>query len=236
MPEVKVTLSANAGVCIEVGEKRIWVDAQYEGADVGFSRMSTALQQQVLDSEAFARPDHIVYTHCHPDHYSRELASISAKRWGSAKLYLPEQELEGQVLLNGDEIQFTDQDLQLRFLRLPHAGPQYADVKLYGLIISVPGSNILLPGDCEVASPVLAKAIGDTKIDLAILDFPWITLRGGRAFVESHIRPDHVLAYHLPFAEDDHNGYRQASSKAAKSMEKDVRLLLEPMQTEIIKI
>ena len=30
MLEVKVTLSANAGVCTEVGEKRIWVDAQYE--------------------------------------------------------------------------------------------------------------------------------------------------------------------------------------------------------------
>ncbi len=236
MPDVKVTLSANAGVCIEVCDKKIWVDALYEGADVGFSRMSTALQQQVLESKAFAFPHHIVYTHCHVDHYSKSLATLAIKRWGSAKRYLPELELEGQVLLTGDEMQFADGELTLRFLRLPHAGAQYADVKLYGLIISVPGCNILLPGDCEVASPVLADAIGDTKIDLAILDFPWVTLRGGRAFVENDIRPDHILAYHLPFAVDDGNGYRQVSSKAAKSMEKDVRLLLEPMQTEIIKI
>ena len=82
----------------------------------------------------------------------------------------------------------------------------------------------------------LARAVGDTRIDLAILDFPWITLRGGRAFLESHIRPTHIVAYHLPFAEDDGNGYRLAAAKAAQRMAGDVRLLLEAMQTEIIKI
>lgn len=236
MPEVKVTLSANAGVCIEVCDKKIWVDALYEGADVGFSKMSIQLQQQVLESSLFASPDHIVYTHCHPDHYSRKLASIATKRWGSAKLYLPEQELEGQVLLNGDEMVVTDGSLTLRFLRLPHEGAQYAHVKHYGLLLSIAGCNILLPGDCALASPALAKAVGNVKIDLAILDFPWITLRGGRAFLEQHIRPDHILAYHLPFAADDGNGYRQAAARAAKVQEQDARLLLEPMQTEIIKI
>lgn len=236
MPDVKVTLSANAGVCIEVSGRKIWVDALYEGADVGFSRMSAALQRQVLESDAFANPDHIVYTHCHVDHYSKTLANLAMKRWGRAKAYLPEQELEGQILLTGDEMRFVDGDLTLRFLLLPHAGAQYAGVKLYGLVISLPGCNILLPGDCEVASPQLAKAIGDTKIDLAIVDFPWITLRGGRAFLEQYVRPDHLIGYHLPFAEDDKNGFRISAAKAVQSMAGDVRLLWEPMQTDTIKI
>lgn len=236
MPDVKVTLSANAGVCIEVSGRKIWVDALYEGADVGFSRMSAALQRQVLESDAFANPDHIVYTHCHVDHYSKTLANLAMKRWGRAKAYLPEQELEGQILLTGDEMRFVDGDLTLRFLRLPHEGAQYAHVKHYGLLLSVPGCNILLPGDCALGSPVLAQAVAGQKIDIAVLDFPWITLRGGRAFLETHIRPTHIVAYHLPFAEDDGNGYRQAAAKAAQRMAGDVRLLLEAMQTEIIKI
>ena len=236
MPDVKVTLSANAGVCIELAGKKIWVDALFSDADVGFSPMSAELAQRVLESDAFANPDHIVITHCHPDHYSRELAAVAAKRWGSAGLYLPEQELESQVLLSGEEMCFADGDLTLRFLRLPHEGAQYAHVKHYGLLLSVPGCNILLPGDCAMANSALARAVGDTRIDLAILDFPWITLRGGRAFLESHIRPTHIVAYHLPFAEDDGNGYRLAAAKAAQRMAGDVRLLLEAMQTEIIKI
>lgn len=235
MPEIQVTLSANAGVCIQIAGKKIWVDALYEGAYVGFSVMPPMLQRQVLESDVFAAPDHIVYTHCHPDHYSRALAQMAKDKWKSAKLFLPEPEMEGQVLLSGDEMCFADGNLTLRFLRLPHEGAQYAHVKHYGLLISANGCNILLPGDCAVASPALEEAIGDTKIDLAILDFPWITLRGGRAFLEKYIRPDHVLAYHLPFAEDDGNGYRLSATKAAQNMGGDVRLLQEPMQTETIK-
>ena len=236
MPEVKITLSANAGVCIQVSGKKIWVDALFGGADVGFSPMSPELADRVLASGAFADPDHICYTHCHPDHYDRQLTAAAMEKWPKAKLYLTEQEFEEQMLISGAEMTFLDGELTLRFVRLPHAGEQYANVKHYGLLISLPGCNILLPGDCEVASPALAEAIGGRKIHLAIVDFPWITLRGGRAFLEQYVQPDHLIAHHLPFAEDDKDGYRVLAAKAAQAMEGDVRLLWEPMQTCTIKI
>ena len=236
MPEVKITLSANAGVCIQAAGKKIWVDALFSGADVGFSPMSPELAQRVLASETFAEPDHIVYTHCHPDHYSRNLAQRAKDKWPTARVYLPEPEIEGQVLLSGNEMCITDGGLTLRFLRLPHEGAQYTHVKHYGLLLTAEGCNILLPGDCALGNPVLAQAVGGQKIHIAVMDFPWITLRSGRAFLEQYVRPDHLIAHHLPFAKDDKNGYRISAAKAAQSMKNDVHLLLEPMQTEIIKI
>lgn len=238
MPHINVTLSANAGVCIEVGGKKIWVDALY--ADVGstFSPLHPHILGQIMSANALGEPDYILYTHCHGDHYSRELTQAAMKRWPKAKVALPQRELDGQVLLSGGEQYIEDGALGLRFIKLPHAGAQYADVALYGLLISVPGCNILLPGDCEVASPALAQAIGEVRIDLAVLDFPWITKRMGREFLQKHIRPAHVLAYHLPFAEDDANGYRASAGRAAEAMGEslDVRLLCDPLQTEQINI
>lgn len=238
MPEVSIALSANAGVSIGIGGRKIWVDALYTDKGDTFSPLRPELCQRLMATEAFTAPDYILYTHCHGDHYSRELTCMAMKKWPGARVFLPEQELEGQILVSGREFRHEIGDLSLRFLKLPHEGAQYADVKHYGLLIGTPGCNILLPGDCQVAASALAQAIGDTKIDVAVLDFPWITLHRGRDFVKEYIRPDHVIAYHLPFAEDDVNGYRLSAGKAADALKKelDVRLLWDPLQEEVINI
>lgn len=235
--QVRVKLGANAGVSIRVGGKNIWVDALFEGVGNTFSHLRPKLRDQIL-SGAFGKPDYIVYTHCHGDHYSRNLTKVAMEKWPDAKVLLPEQELDGQILLTGGECTLTDGALRLRFMKLPHAGEIYADVKLYGLLISTDGCNILLPGDCEVASPALKTAVGDRKIDLAIVDFPWITKRAGKEFLEEQIAPAHLIGYHLPFEEDDGNLFRLSAAKAAQKMGEstDVRLLWNPLQEEEINI
>ena len=69
MAEIKVTLSANAGVSIQFDNCRIWVDALHEDKQPGFSAVSQALLSQLLESEAFSAPDYICVTHDHPDHW-----------------------------------------------------------------------------------------------------------------------------------------------------------------------
>ena len=237
MPQVRVKLGANAGVSIRVGGKNIWVDALFDGVGNTFSHLSPELRNEIL-SGAFGKPDYIVYTHCHGDHYSRKLTQLAMEKWPDAKVLLPRQDFANQTLLTGEDCTLRDGAVQIRFLKLPHAGEIYADVKLYGLLISADGCNILLPGDCEVASPALALAAGDTKIDLAIVDFPWITKRAGKEYLQEHIGADHLIAYHLPFEEDDGSGFRLSAARAAEKYGEtaDVRLLWNPLQEEIINI
>lgn len=232
---VTVTLSANAGVAIELAGQRIWVDALPGQKREGFSALTPALQQRMLKCEAFFYPDHICFTHCHGDHYSRSLTEATRKLWPKAKLYLPEPEFQDQQLIEGQTV--SAGSIRLRFISLPHEGAEFADVKHYGLLISTDGCNILIPGDCAIASPVLEEAIKATTIDLAILDFPWITLGKGRDFLQNTLRAKHILVCHLPFAQDDVNGYRRSAIHAAETLwHPDLRLLLEPMQTEKIEI
>ena len=232
--ELTVTLSANAGVAICGDGCRVWVDAIHDKKVPGFSAVTTQLQQKIPGCDTFKNPEHILFTHCHPDHYSRKLAAAAVEIWPKAKLYLPEQEFDHQVLICGQTCRVSD-DLAFSFVKLSHEGIQYSDVLHYGVILRLRDKNILLAGDCATASPALSQALKDEKIHMAVLNFPWITLKKGVDFVKTYLPEAKLLIYHLPFAEDDINGYRQAAEKAAERMP-NVRLLMEPMQTEKVII
>ena len=224
--KVTVTLSANAGVAIHIGGYRIWVDALHTNKQPGFSAVDISLQRRMLGCEAFANPDLILYTHSHPDHFSEMLTQKALTLWPKATVVLPERRFAGE----GFPIKLGA--LEARFIRLPHEGEQYRDCVHYGIKILVGGKTILIPGDCATAAPALHRAVEGCGVDLALLNFPWLTLKRGQSFVEEIMKPSQILLYHLPFAEDDTCGYRDAARKAVQKWPKgNAMLLCEPLQT-----
>ena len=230
--KVTVTLSANAGVAIHIGRYRIWVDTLHTMKQPGFSAVDIPLQRRMLQCEAFADPDFILYTHCHPDHFSESLTNEAQKLWPKANVMLPELYFDDQILINGDESIHSLDDLTIRFVKLPHEGQQYADCIHYGLLITVSGKTVLIPGDCATGTPELQKVIEGYRIDLALLNFPWVTLKRGQSFVDEVMMPSQIMLYHLPFEKDDTCGYRDAARKAVQKRQKDnAQLLCAPLQT-----
>ena len=223
---MKITLSANAGVCIQVEQHRIWVDALHSQQQPGFSAVSAEMFSKVLGCEEFKDPNYICVTHCHPDHYDAQMVEAAMERYPEAKLCLP----------SVDTPKVECEGFCLEFIRLPHEGAQYANVLHYGILITVEGKHILLPGDCETASATLAQAIGEKQIDLAILNFPWVTLSKGRNFLNQILKPKHTLLCHLPFEADDVSGFRASAQRNAQLMDMDIWLLKEPLQTEEVNI
>lgn len=216
---IRVTLSANAGVAIEIGGIRIWVDALHDVQVPGFSTLRAQRLRQLWTAEAFQSPDVIVYTHCHPDHYSQQLTTEAHLRWPKARLILPQKEFAEQELVSGDEYTAVVEGAVLHFYRLPHESQHYtADVSHYGLTITHGTEAILLPGDCAVVSPALLPLIARQHFRLVLLNFPWITLRKGREFIEQHILADHIIVDHLPFAEDDTEHFRAAAVSEAERL------------------
>ena len=229
MSSCAVTLTVNADVVLEWRSHVIWVDALHAGGALGFSAVSPALWRQMRNM--LPPPDLLCFTHCHPDHYLFSLASEARALWPTAGIALPQRDFDGQIMLKGERIRLSGGGITLEFLRLPHEGLDNGDTPHYGLLLSDGAFRILIPGDCETASPFLLKHLEGISIDLAILNFPWITLRKGRHCLENVLRPRHLLLYHLPFAEDDVNGYLNAAFHAAKTINlPDVRLLTRPLQ------
>ena len=231
-----VALSSNAGVSITLGSLRIWIDALHRARTEEFSSLTPALWKQMQQHPAFVAPDYMIYTHRHPDHYSRTLTQEAKQIWPKARVVLPEEEFDDQLLLLGGGMRFADRGINFHFIRLPHQGEQYADVPHYGVIVSNGDFRILLAGDCRVCSVELAQRLENVHISLAILDFPWLTTRGGRKFVEDHIAPEHLFVCHLPFAEDDCFGYRLAVQRSIPLLSSvdDIRILEYPLQVEQI--
>lgn len=234
MPRCIVTLTANAGLVLEYGDCRLWVDALHEGPVPGFSSLSPALWARLASNAALIPPDLLCFTHCHKDHFSKALTREAVALWPRAVPVLPQQEFNRQVLLSGGEVRLDIGGLTVRFLRIAHQG---AAVPHYSLLISDGCFRVLIGGDGEVAAPALAGYLEGAPVDLAVLGFPWLTLRRGRRYIQEVLRPRCVLAYHLPFPEDDRNGYLAAARQAAGSLAPlDIRLLSRPFQREDIPL
>lgn len=227
-----VTFSANAGGALSLGGAHVWYDAMHRQKIPGFSTISPTLMTALEHTPAFYDPDLILYSHCHPDHFSQPLLAAAHRLWPRAKLLLPEPFFPEQILLQGSP-KMELAGLELRFVPLPHDGAQYANVANYGCILRSGDFRVLLTGDCAVASPALADFVDGQPIDLAILNFPWLTLPRGRAAIDA-IHPRHLLIWHLPFQEDDRWGYRIAARRAVDKLTSvsDIRLFLAPLQEE----
>lgn len=236
MSRCEVTLSANAGAVLRFGPLKIWVDALHDDPVPGFSTVSPELFETIQKNPVFADPDILFTTHRHPDHFSRKLTGQILKKYPNSVPALPVPEFDGQFLISEQNNRLSVRGAELRFFRLTHEGEQYADVPNYGCIINYGGFHTLLAGDAAVADPALAEAVDGERIDLMLLNFPWLTLRSGRAFLQEVLRPEHLIFFHLPFEQDDRWGYRRAAEKALPLLRgiPDVRLLYNPMQTEYI--
>jgi hypothetical protein len=117
-------------------------------------------------------------------------------------------------------------------MRLPHDGAKYRTIYQYGYFLDIAGFTVLHAGDCAVMETgALSELVGGRHVDLALLNFPWIVLSGPRAFVRDRLAPSHTAAFHVPFEEDDSEGYRKAAFRAAERLRPmDVRVLSEPLQ------
>lgn len=230
--ELRAILSANAGVCLCLGGQKVWVDALHRHSVSGFSSVDEGLFDSWMASFAVRAPDAICYTHCHPDHFSKDLTLLATKEYPNARLFLPEKMFDWQELVAGECFEANLGALQLRFIKLPHEGEQYRDCLHYGILITAGDKRILIPGDCRLTDAALANAISGLDIDVALLDFPWLTLNKSKAFVATHIRPKNVILYHLPFEKDDVNGYLSSARRCGDG----IKLLCEPMQEIIMEI
>jgi len=235
MPECKITLSANAGIALSLGGVRIWIDALHNEKTTFFSTVDEKLWAQMKDHEAFQEPDFILFTHCHPDHYSYEMALEAKQLWPQATVLLPEKVFDGQMLLEEGK-QFFWQGVRFRFFRLPHDGTGYENVVNYGMLISHGDFQVLVAGDAAVGCEALAEKLRGEKVDLAVLNFPWVTLRKGQRFIQEVIRPETIVVVHLPFAKEDKEGFGEAAERAVSRFpaEEKVVILKEALQTVTI--
>lgn len=237
-----ITLSANAGISVCMDDTIILVDALHNTGVQGYSTLNRQRLNKMRESEAFQNPAALVFTHCHEDHFSRELAEEAMQIWPHAELVLPEYCIDGQILLKQGVEKLRIGGLSISMLRIRHEGAQNEDVPNYACVISRADGNynILVLGDAELGNEMLLHRLEEAgicyreDIDIAVVDFPWICVSKGRRIIDDILKPEHLVAYHIPFEEDDIYRYRSITRRAAVKVKNipDIRIMDEFLQTE----
>lgn len=236
MLPLDITLTANAGVVLHCDGLKLFSDALHRHKAESFSTLTPQMQLKMRSSGEFFGADAMIFTHKHPDHYSKTLISAAKELMPEALIISPVPDFAGQIILQEERQHISFSNAELDFIRLPHEGAQFADVINYGFLLTVCGKNILVTGDCTPAEPKLLNWLADRPVDLALLNFPWLTLKRGRDFISQVIKPKNVIFYHIPFEEDDSCGFIPACRKALPLLDSrfSPRLLTEPFQAEHI--
>lgn len=227
--KLRITLSANAGISLDFGMNKILIDAFHEDLEEGFSTLSSEEYSKLISHEDFEDAEVLFYTHAHHDHYSENLTKKYIMANKECMLVAPENILPDfvdesrRIVLTG----FTRAvigGIRMNFVALPHEGRNYKNIPNYGSIIEVKNRRIFVSGDAAIATPEVRENLKGVDIDLAILNFLWITSSKGRDFIYKHIRPKKILLYHLPHEKDDIFHYCSAVKYAIEHLDKDLNI------------
>ena len=239
MSEIRVIPTENAGAVLFLGGLCVWADVLNEENPDGYEVLSEAHFQRLLSEEAF-RPDLILFTHRHPDHFSERRLLEALRVYPEAQLFIGGS--LGETALSMDH-----GPLRVAAFPLPHEGKAYAGTENDAFLLEAPEATVLLPGDCPVGCPELCDALekwrsltpetSPKRLDLALLNFPWLSLGKGRKALFS-LDPGHVLFFHLPAPSDDVYRYREQAFRMLERFRKDrdLRIAGEPFYEEVFVI
>lgn len=148
----KITLSANAGIALNIDNVKILIDALHNKKTNLFSTVSSDLWEKLKVHSDFTNPDFIIYTHCHPDHYSYEMTESACELWPQTTVVSPDKAFENQIHLHSQEHQFFWKGFRFRFLKIHHDGKDFDDIQNYAILISKNNFQIFISGDSAIAS------------------------------------------------------------------------------------
>ncbi len=200
---MKFTLCSNAGLSIDTGEVRILVD----------------IIDDVTANHDFSHPHVLCFTHCHEDHFSESVAEKFVDIYPDTKVFIPGNHILSKVSLNAKRHDFFIGETEISFVKLIHEGKKYADIPHYGIIVGAKAGKIFLTGDCKVAGEDIMEGLHNITPDIAVVDFPWVTLERGRKFILNTLKPKKLLVVHFSGTNDDIKLYKELTLKALDKLE-----------------
>ncbi len=232
-----VLLTANAGVMISYRNKKILVDALHDDKTTPFSRVPDRVLRQVVNQEnEFSHTDMVLVTHDHPDHYSKKWTEKLLDQNPGIQAVMPVPDFADRKNVHAlsrpeEKIHLAGVDMTCK--RLQHEGIGYEAVTNYGYLLEIAGLRVMIMGDGKIDEKAITDFMDGFVPDLALLDFPFLTLTPGRDITQRVIKAKQTIFYHLPCPEDDSLGYTQISQRVFnKKYQNDPskRLLYQSMQ------
>lgn len=234
---------SNAGILVKSGDISVLVDGLHRKVP-RFSGTPAALAEQIIcGADPFSHIDYALVTHAHIDHLDTQKMVRMLESHQETTLIspanIPKTDVGRWIRPTQEEGSLCFGDVVVRYVRTLHEGAQFADVIHYAYRVELPGGSFIVLADTAIEHTATSIRILEEKgpADAVFVDFPLIALHGGREQLKG-ARSHHVFGYHLPFPEDDTDGFRKSAQRAAQRVQNalgiPVTMLLEPDQTEAL--
>jgi L-ascorbate metabolism protein UlaG (beta-lactamase superfamily) len=205
---VRVTFVNNAGFLITAGDKRILIDALYEGYPEG------VLKPVVYAQPPFDGVDLILATHEHRDHFSPDLV-LRYMRNNPNAVFVSSQSAVDQVIARDDGIrsrvipiqlrarereQIVVSEIDLEVIHLSHGDPEVLNL---GFIITIEGIRLFHTGDIDPetvnVSYLQSYGLPEKQIDIAFVSGSMLTMEEYHSHVLEGIQARYVIPMHYSY-------------------------------------
>ncbi len=159
------------------------------------------------------KPDILIFTHEHEDHFCAEYVKEAWERNLNLQIYSTKKVIE---MLQETNIPFTNLHevgesnilnkggLNILFVESVHEGDQYADIQNLTLLIRIEDKHLVITGDAMPCKELFERiAAWSPYIDWLFAPFPYVGLRSTRKLMTEHLDIQNIFVLHQPRPEAD---------------------------------
>lgn len=214
---IQVTLAANAGVLLAYRGRKLLVDGLFRAENIPFSNLPAETVRDLYSSRPpYDGIDYLLFTHGHPDHFSREMVGKYLAENPVKGVLLPpsrtpahlqfQKELSdrgipcGAAPLSGPTEIALEPDLRIRTIPTRHLDQKFWDVPHTALLLTFGSKRLLLTGDADYTTETFPDLPPLRAVFLNPMFFR--AYRYGK-FFHGKFLTETICVYHVPFPEDD---------------------------------
>lgn len=230
MESNSITYVCNAGVMLQIGNRKILIDGLCRSETPIFKNTPEMIREQIIKGiPPFDNIDVILVTHSHDDHF--EASSISwvlennpntivisnTEVISRIRVYVSVTEHNRLIQLDieagcTEKVRFNGMEVTAFSMR--HDGEMYKHVNNLAYLIKC-GMTVLSLGD---AAPIKdnfeSLNLKQYGIDILLANFPYAGLPSARRIVREYISPERVFILHLPDKEYDEFNWILSTKKS----------------------
>jgi L-ascorbate metabolism protein UlaG (beta-lactamase superfamily) len=224
---------ANAGVLVTIGDAQVLIDAPIRDGIPPYATSSSAERERLERATApYDRVDAVLVTHWHEDHFSPEAVAAHlshntravlvsspevVERVRAAAPGLPGERLRAVLPPPGAAQLVTIGRLPIRVLRIRHNPTRRLPEQHVGFLVGA-SPAVLHTGDADPQADNFALLRELPRVDLALVPFWFLLTDSDRQFVNEAIRPERIVAMHLPPKDADDVRRRFAEARVRASL------------------
>lgn len=232
-----VSYIANAGVLVNMGGKKILIDALCQSETPLYKSTPENVYQSILKQEPpFDGIDFLLVTHHHSDHFNRDMV-VSFLESSKKTAFISTEGIVSRIQRHAPQLDSNrfyamapglrhSQSLKkdgvtIRAMSMIHDGEEFSETQNLAFLIDN-GKKVMHLGDAApVPENFQSFGMKGQEINLLLANFPYAGIPGARKTVRECIAPKKMAVIHLPDPNKDRWGWIKATQRSHERVSKD---------------